>query len=59
VWYVGHYIADVNDVASGRWLTCDDKSVAVTSEDRVRKLRSDTGYIFFYQAKYYMPSITL
>ena len=51
-WYVGHYIADVYDVTTSRWLTCDDTSVAVTSEDSVRTLRASTGYIFFYQAKY-------
>jgi len=56
----GHYIADVYDVTSSRWLTCDDTSVAVISEDSVRRLRGSTGYIFFYQAKYVsLPSTSI
>jgi len=50
--YIGHYIADVYDVTTSRWLTCDDTSIAVTSEESVRSLRASTGYIFFYEAKY-------
>jgi len=50
--YLGHYIADVFDVATNRWLTCDDTSVDKTTELDVRKSRASSGYIFFYQAKY-------
>ena len=50
--YLGHYVADVYDVATSRWLTFDDRSGTVTTEERVRKSRVSTGYIFFYQAKY-------
>ncbi|MGH0128304.1 UNVERIFIED_CONTAM: hypothetical protein FKN15_001278 [Acipenser sinensis] len=44
----GHYISDVYDFLTDKWLTYNDEKVSETDESAVQAERKCTGYIFFY-----------
>ncbi|XP_058887303.1 ubiquitin carboxyl-terminal hydrolase 37-like [Acipenser ruthenus] len=47
----GHYISDVYDFLTDKWLTYNDEKVSETDESAVQAERKCTGYIFFYMHK--------
>ncbi|KAL6480599.1 hypothetical protein MHYP_G00116320 [Metynnis hypsauchen] len=49
--HAGHYVSDCSSQSNSCWLSYDDESVTMKTEERVMKQRQRSAYVLFYEMK--------
>ncbi|KAL6480601.1 hypothetical protein MHYP_G00116340 [Metynnis hypsauchen] len=49
--HAGHYVSDCSSQSDSCWLSYDDESVTMKTEERVMKQRQRSAYVLFYEMK--------